>query len=267
MKQIELCKEDYDFLKELQHELNTQTTDGNAQPVYWGVMETREEPTQEGNGNPYIYIGDGGVLTLKEAVEHVNENIEDYREELQEKWKDVDQDDMDDVCFFIKEEMEYHECRIVWQEEKSFISRETGAFITKRACQKYIENCSYNHDNPRTYAMTAYRNFELERLLRIIREMQFEEEETLTDIHLKRMCHAIGLDNKEPNNGVYEAYRNGSLYATPVEEWEEIVKGGYAVRVTRGKDILYHLTHKGFQKIADVKQLMILYEYEYEPKK
>ena len=39
---IDISQKDYDFLKDLQNELNTQSTDGNAQPVFWGVAETVE---------------------------------------------------------------------------------------------------------------------------------------------------------------------------------------------------------------------------------
>jgi hypothetical protein len=38
---LEISRDDYEFLKGLQHELNTQTTDGNAQPVFWGVSEVK----------------------------------------------------------------------------------------------------------------------------------------------------------------------------------------------------------------------------------
>ena len=36
---INISQEDYEFLKHLQHELNVQENDGNAEPVYWGVSE------------------------------------------------------------------------------------------------------------------------------------------------------------------------------------------------------------------------------------
>jgi hypothetical protein len=85
------------------------------------------------------------------------------------KWKEVDKEWMDSVVDFIHDEMGIEECRIIWQEEKTFISRDTGAFLTKRACKEYIERFGYNHYKPHTYAMTAYRNFELERLLKILR--------------------------------------------------------------------------------------------------
>ena len=176
MKTIQITDEDYEFLKDLQHELNTQTNDGNADPVYWGVMEHRMEPAPEGCGDAIIYMGDGATMTTEEAAEYINENINNYDEELQEQWKDVNKNCMDDVVYFIHDEMEISECRIVWQEEKEFISKETGAFITKRACKEYIEKCHYNHSKPHTYAMTAYRNFELARLLKILKTMEMKED-------------------------------------------------------------------------------------------
>ena len=176
MKTIQITDEDYEFLKDLQHELNTQTNDGNADPVYWGVMEHRMEPAPEGCGDAIVYMGDGATMTTEEAVEYINENIRNYDEELQEQWKDVDKSCMDDVVCFIHDEMEISECRIVWQEEKEFISRETGAFNTKRACKEYIEKCHYNHSKPHTYAMTAYRNYELARLLKILKTMEIKED-------------------------------------------------------------------------------------------
>ena len=44
------------------------------------------------------------------------------------------------------------------------------------ACKEYIEKCHYNHSKPHTYAMTAYRNFELERLLNILKTMELKED-------------------------------------------------------------------------------------------
>jgi hypothetical protein len=171
MKAILFTDEDYKFLKDLQHELNTQENDGNADPVYWGVMETRLEPSPDGCGEPFIYMGDGVVMTVEEAVQYINENIEDDKD-LQEEWKGVDKDWMEDIADFIRDEMGIQECRVVWQEERSSISKNTGAFITKRACKEYIEKYRYNHSNPQTYALTAYRNHELERLLNILKNLE-----------------------------------------------------------------------------------------------
>jgi len=38
--------------------------------------------------------------------------------------------------------------------------------------KEYIEKYGYNHNQPRTYAMTAYRNFELMHLLKILKNFE-----------------------------------------------------------------------------------------------
>lgn len=162
--------EDYHFLMELQQELTAQSNDGNADPVYWGVMETREVGVPEGCGDAFVYFGDGIVLTLEETVEWVNERINDYSKEVRDYWGKCDKNCMYDLIDFIQERMGHFECTCVNLSNEQFLSQETGAFLTKRACQNYIDNFGYNHSNPHTYAMTAYRNFELERLLKILRE-------------------------------------------------------------------------------------------------
>lgn len=172
---ILIADEDYEFLKDLQHELNTQENDGQADPIYWSVMDYLPQPMPDGCGDAFIYMGDGDVMTTEEAVQYIEENLRDYREELQEKWKDVDKDWMNEVVGFIHDEMEISECHVVWMEEKEFISHETGAFLTKRACKQYIERFGYNHNKPHTYAMTAYRNFEYERLLKILKTMEIKD--------------------------------------------------------------------------------------------
>lgn len=172
MKTITLSDEDYEFLKDLQHELNTQETDHQADPRYWGVMEVRAVAVPEGCGDPYIYMGDGVTDTLEEAVVYVDEIIDDYGADTAHAWYEMDKDDINDVADFIHDYID-SQVRVVYMEEKPYISHETGAFLTKRACKKYIEKYGYNHSNPRTYGMTAYRNPELERLLNILKSIDY----------------------------------------------------------------------------------------------
>lgn len=173
MAKIILSQDDYDFLKDLQHELNTQTNDGNADPVYWGVKESEMKGVPEGCGDPIIYMGDGVAMTTKEAVEYIENDVDDA---YKEQWADVDKTDMDDVVRFMNENLEWDDVRVVYQRLEEHISRNTGAFLTKRACKTYIERYGYNHCQPRTYAMTAYRNDELERLLNILKTMNLKED-------------------------------------------------------------------------------------------
>ena len=179
MRTIRISDEDYEFLKELQHELNTQTNDGNADPVYWGVMEHKMEAAPEGCGEEFIYMGDGVTMTVGQAVEYIDERIGYEDEDVRKEWEEMDgvsRDNIEAVAEFLHDTMSETECRIVWMEENAFISRETGAFITKRACANYIKNCHYNHSKPHTYAMTAYRNYELGQLLKILKTMEIGED-------------------------------------------------------------------------------------------
>ena len=175
MKTIQITDEDYEFLKDLQHELNTQTNDGNADPVFWGVMETKEDAAPSGCGETKIHLGDGYVADIKEAVRYVGEYLPELSDVDRMTWEDTDKDDIEEVADFIRNVMN-HQADLIEVEERSFISRETGAFITKRACQEYIRRYSYNHSKPHTYAMTAYRNFELARLLKILKTMEMKEQ-------------------------------------------------------------------------------------------
>ena len=180
---IEISQEDYEFLKDLQHELNTQETDGNAQPVFWGVSETQEECRGEYGdfgGEPRIVYDDGNY-TLQEAIENVEQALDSetygFSDEEREKWKNVDKDDAEEVCEYMRDVLGWDNIyHVAYVEKVRRVSEYTGAFLTKRACKQYIERYGYNHNNPHTYAMTAYRNFELERLIKILGNLEFKEE-------------------------------------------------------------------------------------------
>lgn len=173
---IEVTQEQYEFLKELQHELLTQPTDGQASPKFWGIMEEREVGVPDGCGDGRIYMGDGVVITLEEAIEYVNEwltSCDDPDGFVKQEWDDVDKEWMQDVADFIKTYIDM-QCRVVWVDKKSELSTYTGAFLTKRACKEYIDKYGYNHPNPHTYAMTAIRNPEYETLINILETMKFD---------------------------------------------------------------------------------------------
>ncbi len=171
---LEVTQEQYSFLQELQHELLTQPTDGNADPVFWGITEEKKICAPNECGEPCIYMG-GSVetKTLEEAVAYVNEWIEDGDDEIKYDWNEVDKEWPEDVADFIKTYIDM-QCRVVWLDKKWELSDKTGAFITKRACQEYIDRYGYNHSNPHTYAMTAFRNREYEKLINILKTIKFD---------------------------------------------------------------------------------------------
>lgn len=175
MSKIEISQEDYDFLKELQHELNTQETDGQADPIYWSVMEKHEVLSRSTFISPRVPFDDG-AYTYEELLELVKENIDDYDQEVRDEWQnDVDKEDIEEIAKFACERMGYDNIyynSIYYVEDKDRIATFSGAFLTKRACLNHIETNKYHYTEPRPYANTAYRNYELERLLKILKTMK-----------------------------------------------------------------------------------------------
>jgi hypothetical protein len=182
-KQIKLSQEDYEFLKDLQHELLTQENDGNADPVFWGVEETVEEcrgDSGDFGGDPYITYDDG-AWDVVEAIETIEEEFkewpDEYNEDIRKEWESIDKTCAEDICEFIINTLNWDNVYgVVYSEKVQRVTPFTGAFLTKRACKNYIEKYGYNHKDPHTYAMTAYRNFELAKLISILKELKFEEE-------------------------------------------------------------------------------------------
>ena len=175
MAKIEISQNDFEFLKELQNTLNSQPNDGNADPVYWGIMETKEVGVPEGCGNQRIYFGDGDYGDAKEARALVEEYFQYYDDSIKEDWEEVDKEDMQEIVNFVHEHYNWIEWRIVYIDKKQSLAEDTGMFLTKKACKDYIDKFSYNYSTPRTYAMTAYRNKEYETLIRILKTMRFEQ--------------------------------------------------------------------------------------------
>ena len=171
--EIQVSKEDYEFLKDLQHELLTQANDCQADPIYWCVEEIRNKGLNE----MQILIDDS-QFTLDEINERIEMWLdEEQNESARDEYELVDQDDADQLAEFYNRWMSYDHSTAypIEVKEEYFISKETGAFLTKRACKEYIERFGYNHSNPHTYAMTAYRNFEYARLLKILKTISFND--------------------------------------------------------------------------------------------
>lgn len=167
-------KEDIEFLRDLQHELNTQEHDEQKEPRYWGIAENIMRPTPEGCGDAVLYVGDGGVMTCEEFAEWIERDK--YYEGHEEEWSEVDVKDINDLETFARYVLKWKNVRIVWQEMKHHcIGEDSNVFLTKRACKAHIEANRHHYSQPHTYAMTAWRNPEFERLLKILMTMNLDD--------------------------------------------------------------------------------------------
>ncbi|WQJ53353.1 MAG: hypothetical protein [Wendovervirus sonii] len=165
---------DLKFLKSLQHELKKQDNDGCADPVYWGIMEKKKLPSLN-DGELYFFIEDEEYPCNKHRFsEYLTDLLNDTEnEKLKKFWEESDKNDYYTIIEVANElNINYEEA---YFKEYDFLSRDTGCFLTKKAAAEYIEKFGYNHCKPRTYGMTAYRNFELERFLKIFKEMDLNK--------------------------------------------------------------------------------------------
>ena len=171
---MNLSQEDIEFLKELQHKLKTQETDYQAAPRFWGVMETKRIYGFSDDYSDGIYIRDCDI----DEFCYEDDELDDALEFLTEN-EYVNEDDISHVTnlYDLKEILEDlgHTVEIYGYKELDVLSEETGCFLTKEACKKHIELNHYHYDKPRTYAMTAFRNPEFGRLMKIIENIEFEE--------------------------------------------------------------------------------------------
>jgi len=169
-------KDDIEFLKDLQHELLTQPNDGNANPLYWSIVEEKKVYTPDGHWFYTEYILNDQTFTFEELIEYINDYVKDLSNNVQVEWDCVYKADPEDVENFIRYTLKEDRLeRLEYNYDTSHLVKDTGCFITKRAAQHYVDTNSHNHHNPRTYAMTAYRNFEYERLLKILKELNFDD--------------------------------------------------------------------------------------------
>lgn len=187
-----LTKEDILFLSNLKQELlqqDLEQTDQQANPKYWGIMETKyEQPCWEEDADYFIilvkeYYGDTQTFTDPNDFKNYIDTYfiqdldtfdweDDEKEDILDEWSSLTANTDDLINFY--ENYCDGEVSLLPVKDIEVLSKDTGCFLTKKAAQKYINNFGYNHSNPRTYAMTAYRNFELERLLNIIKSIDWQ---------------------------------------------------------------------------------------------
>ena len=164
-------KEDIAFLSDLRHELLTQPNDGNADPVWWGVMETRTEAGYaEGYQDAYELYNEDTC----EALGRVN-NESDMIQLIKEDNPALTDEDFEGLYDMNDIEDAFENYHLIGVKDVSHID-EGCVFITKKDCLDYIQRFGYNHSKPHSYAMTAYRCFTFEKLINLIKSTDWENQ-------------------------------------------------------------------------------------------
>lgn len=163
---------DIKFLKELQTELNNQSTDSQAAPRFWTVGDYRWAECNAGNAERYsVYLpNDGESYEINYFLTEVLDK-EELSEEALEEFEEIS---CEDSAFdWIQEH--YDDGASLHPEKKEHFIRENTMFLTKDEAKEHIKSNHYHYtDKAHTYAMTAWRAPKVERLLKILSEFDFD---------------------------------------------------------------------------------------------
>ncbi len=169
-------KQDIDFLKDLQHEMLTQDTVCQAHPRFWVVREKRRYyGIEEGfeDGTEVVWDTETVARNLKEFYECLIEHDENLDIEYYEEHVIINADESEhfynlkDLVDYMKEELNYEDLYLANYREEYVIVPST-MFLTKRECEEHIKKNHYHYNEPHSYAMTAWRSPQVERLFDVI---------------------------------------------------------------------------------------------------
>lgn len=185
-----ITKEELDFLSDLQHELNTQDYVGQADPRFWVIMGQEKQVVPSG-------YEDDVVLYDDDAAEELADGIDDIIKFLNEKFKDDDEpweitQECSSYTIKSKEDDEYDEYLCDLEELEEWLHEHTYThctfhyysckpkiypntmFLTEKAAATHLRQNDYHYDaTAHTYAMTAWRSPEVEKLIKILQTVDF----------------------------------------------------------------------------------------------
>ena len=199
-----ITREELEFLIALQKEMNTQDNVGQADPRFWVIKGTdklyRVEDEEDGIE---LYDTDGCDTVadgIKGIVEYIQENLlEDINECSGNEYKISEEygifhakicieweEDGEEFCEYLEEAQEITE----WLEGKGYDEYEAipykivpkiyenTMFITQKDAEEHLRKNDYHYsDDAHTYAMTAWRTPEIEKLWKILRTVDFSRME------------------------------------------------------------------------------------------
>ena len=195
-------KEDIEFLKKLSETMRTQEHDCQAAPRFWVVAQSVKEYVGEDYGSNVDLVTEDGDTVIENAdVKNVVDYfMKEYSDEVKERritinytpsYCDIfvlDKEngeaeeeetlfDVDDVIRFFEEHdiiSDSYYRTVCYNINDASICPDT-MFITKESCKNHIRLNGYHYHNPHTYAMTAWRSPEVEKLWKLLEETDWEK--------------------------------------------------------------------------------------------
>lgn len=167
-----LTEEDIEFLRDLGNELKTQDTLSTAKPIFWQINEVVKryciDPAYA--DRDCVLIGEDGGTHCDTEDEAKKLLVEDY-DIAKEDLVDIDSlEEIEDYC-----DDKGIPCHYTGYEE---YEARSGCFLTLRAVHAHIQRNGYRYAQGRNtgkYCNHAFRNPELEKLLKIVEKFSPEK--------------------------------------------------------------------------------------------
>jgi hypothetical protein len=166
MKTIQIPDEIYDKLIKLADEYVNQNNRSTADPLYFSIeqMIPYPCPEDEGDFNAYYNCDGGCIRDIEDAESYIDEDDQETFEDLCDKRIELDSDEFDEFmsdCLpeFRKLSMKYEP---VYK----------NCFLTAKSCDEHLQ-LNYYHYNikARSYAETAWRNPDMEIMVKLLRTL------------------------------------------------------------------------------------------------
>lgn len=171
-----MTQEDKQFLAELAKELNTQDNAATANPI-WCIMDKEIEFVPEDNGDFFVVVSSDGAIPLEDFVDEMLEQVPDaLKQEAEEALcMCTNTDELKEALeAFTSENADDYQMYEACKEER--ICRDATGFLTKKSAEEHLkQNAHHYTKEARAYALSAWRNPVYERLIKIIKETNWEE--------------------------------------------------------------------------------------------
>ena len=175
-------KEDIKFLKELQNEMLTQDTVCQADPRFWVVVQTvRDYWVDDDIDGICFYDSDLSESVfegeLEELADWLKENFNEivkceydngFLEIVCEDEEEYLIDNISEIENFL-EEYDFNRYTVCNYRDREEIVPNT-MFLTLRECKEHIKANGYHYNKPHSYAMTAWRSPQVEKLYKILQK-------------------------------------------------------------------------------------------------
>lgn len=170
-------KQEIEFLKDLQHELNTQDHVSQASPRFWVIVDYRWELAAPGCNDSYrVFDVEGNEWSLVQFMEYVKNNNE-YNDDVRHA-EGIYGDNIYDVVEVLMDLRNFKDFDMYPVTHESYIVPNT-MFLTNREAKEHIKSNQHHYTSKaHSYAMTAWRSPQVEKLMNILENTNFTKIET-----------------------------------------------------------------------------------------